>query len=80
MERVILLARRAAAMKNEPVEVHLKNIVNQFARSLSRKSRGELATKLVASGHLSQREVHDLTGVSHDTIRKAQKGEAEAKE
>ena len=80
MERSLLLARRAAAMQNEPVELHLKNIVRQFAQSLPRKTRGELASKLVESGRLSQREAHDLTGVSRDTIRKAQKGDANIKE
>lgn len=80
MERSILLARRAAAMKNEPVEMHLKNIVSKLARSLPRKARSELAMKMVASGHLSQREAHDLTGVSRDTIRKAQKTEMKTQE
>jgi SpoVK/Ycf46/Vps4 family AAA+-type ATPase len=80
MERAILLARRAAAMKNEPIDLHLRNVLGQFARLLRRKARGELASKLVASGHFSQREAHDLTGVSRDTIRKAQKGQAETTE
>jgi SpoVK/Ycf46/Vps4 family AAA+-type ATPase len=80
MERTILLARRAAAMQDEPLEPHLKNIVTHFARSLPRKARGELATKLVASGHFSQREAHDLTGVSRDTIRKTQRIQSHSKE
>lgn len=80
MERSILLARRAAAMNNEPVDRHLRSIVAHFSRALPRKARGELATKLVASGRFSQREAHDLTGVSRDTIRKAQKVNAEKKE
>jgi SpoVK/Ycf46/Vps4 family AAA+-type ATPase len=75
IERNILLARRAAAMKNEPLENQLKNIIHGFAKTLPRKSRGELATKLVASGRMSQREAHELTGVSRDTIRKARKNE-----
>jgi AAA+ superfamily predicted ATPase len=75
IERHILLARRAAAMKNEPLENHVKNIIQEFARALPRKSRGELATKLVETGDLSQREAHELTGVSRDTIRKARKNE-----
>jgi SpoVK/Ycf46/Vps4 family AAA+-type ATPase len=80
IERSLLLARRAATMQNEPVETHLKNIFRQFAKSLPRKTRGELASKLVESGKLSQREAHTLTGVSRDTIRKAQKGDANNKE
>jgi AAA+ superfamily predicted ATPase len=80
MERNVLLARRAAAMSNEPVELHLKNIIRQFARSLPRKTRGELASKLLDSGKFSQREAHDLTGVSRDTIRKNQKGDAITKD
>jgi SpoVK/Ycf46/Vps4 family AAA+-type ATPase len=80
MERNVLLARRAAVMSNEPVELHLQNIIRQFARSLPRKTRGELASKLVDSGKFSQREAHDLTGVSRDTIRKTQKGDTITKE
>lgn len=76
IERTILLARRAAAMQNEPLDTQLINVIRQFAHSLPRKARGELASKLVLSGRVSQREAHDLTGVSRDTIRKARKGEA----
>lgn len=75
IERTILLARRAAAMHNEPLDTQLTNVIRQFAHSLPRKARGELASKLVLSGRVSQREAHDLTGVSRDTIRKARKGE-----
>lgn len=73
MERSLLLARRAAAMQNEPVDTHLKIIFRHYVQAMPRKSRGELASKLVESGKLSQREAHELTGVSRDTIRKAQK-------
>jgi AAA+ superfamily predicted ATPase len=79
IERRILLARRAAAMANEPVETHLKTLVAGVADSLSGKIRRELAVKLVNSGTLSQREAHDLTGVSRDTIRKSISQEIEKK-
>jgi SpoVK/Ycf46/Vps4 family AAA+-type ATPase len=75
IERTVLLARRAAAMHNEPLDTQLTNVIKQFAHSLPRKARGELASKLVLSGRVSQREAHDLTGVSRDTIRKARKAE-----
>lgn len=71
IERNVLLARRAAAMNNEPLEAQFKTVIHELAQSLPRKARGELAAKLVASGRMSQREAHDLTGVSRDTIRKA---------
>jgi SpoVK/Ycf46/Vps4 family AAA+-type ATPase len=73
MERYIMLARRAATMKNEPVAEHLKSAMKDLASELPRKERGELATKLVVSGQVSQREAHNLTGVSRDTIRKSQR-------
>jgi SpoVK/Ycf46/Vps4 family AAA+-type ATPase len=73
IERVIILARRAAAMKNEALELHLVNATRELAHTLPKKTRKELASKLVSTGHVSQREAHDLTGVSRDTIRKAQK-------
>lgn len=80
IERIIILARRAAAMKNAPLEAQLVNVTRELAHTLPKKTRKELASKLVASGHVSQREAHDLTGVSRDTIRKAQKGDAAIKE
>lgn len=72
MERYIMLARRAAIMKNEPVGEHLRSAMKHLAGELPRKARGELATQLVVSGQVSQREAHNLTGVSRDTIRKTQ--------
>lgn len=79
MERSVLLARRAAAMSNEPFEEHVKTLIRQSVQSQPRKARGELAAELVASG-LSQREAHSLTGVSRDTIRKAQMNNGTTKE
>jgi SpoVK/Ycf46/Vps4 family AAA+-type ATPase len=72
MERSVLLARRAAAMQSTPLDEHVKCLIRQFVQSQPRKARGELAVRLVESARLSQREAHDLTGVSRDTIRKAQ--------
>jgi SpoVK/Ycf46/Vps4 family AAA+-type ATPase len=80
IERVIILARRAAAMQNGPLEVHLLNVTRELAHTLPKKTRKELASMLVASGRVSQREAHDLTGVSRDTIRKIRKGDKTAKE
>jgi SpoVK/Ycf46/Vps4 family AAA+-type ATPase len=80
MERSVLLARRAAAMQGEPVEDHFTNIIRQFVRSQPGRARGKLAAKLVESGKFSQREAHDLTGVSRDTIRKAQHAAGKAAE
>ena len=72
MERYIMLARRSSTMKNEPLVEHLRSAMKSLADELPRKIRGELATQLVKSGQVSQREAHNLTGVSRDTIRKIQ--------
>lgn len=80
IERAANLARRSAAMKNEALELHLVNLVRQFAHSVQKKERKELASRLVASGLVSQRDAHDWTGVSRDTIRKATKKEATKQE
>lgn len=63
------------SINNEPLEVQFQTVIHEFARSLSRKARCELAANPVGSSRMSQHEAHDLTGVSRDTIRKASKTE-----
>ena len=70
VERHLMLLRRTAVMRNEPVIDHVKNLLKAHAANLSRKQRGDLAIELVSSGVISQREAHGITGVSRDTIRK----------
>jgi SpoVK/Ycf46/Vps4 family AAA+-type ATPase len=68
--REVLRAKRNAVMHGQPLEDQIKRIVHDRARELSRETRSELALGLIEAG-LSQREAHEWTGVSRDTIRKA---------
>ena len=61
-------ARRCAALDKKPLEEHLAAMV--FGESLPKSVRIELAAALVDQGLFSQRQVHDLTGVARDTIRR----------
>ena len=69
VEREIVRARRQAVMQRYPLVEALKRVVHERARELSRARRAELAVSLLDVG-LSQRESHEWTGVSRDTIRK----------
>ena len=69
VERELVRARRQAIMQHYPLVEALKNVVHERAREMSRDRRAELAVSLLDVG-LSQREAHDWTGVSRDTIRK----------
>jgi SpoVK/Ycf46/Vps4 family AAA+-type ATPase len=68
-ERELLRAKRQAVMQHLPLVTQLQKIVQDRAHELSREDRTQLAVDLLAVG-LSQRESHDWTGVSRDTIRK----------
>ena len=72
IEREVLLARRAAVIQGIPIEGALTNIVQTRVEPLARRERGQIALWLTEAG-ISQRQVHDLTGVSRDTIRKKTK-------
>ena len=69
IEREVMLARRSAVVHGRPLESALGNIVHRRVESLARRERGQIAVSLTKAG-ISQRQVHDLTGVSRDTIRK----------
>jgi len=71
IEREIMLARRATVVSGQSSTIHFRRLIANRAQGLSRKDRRELALELVRSKVLSQREAHELTGVSRDTIRKA---------
>jgi SpoVK/Ycf46/Vps4 family AAA+-type ATPase len=73
IEREVMLARRGAIVQNEPLESALGRLVQNRVEPLPRKERGEIAMWLTEAG-ISQRQVHELTGVSRDTIRKKTKG------
>lgn len=72
IERELTVARRSAVIHERPLESSLEGLVRSRVDALPRSSRGSAAAALVRLG-LSQRQVHELTGVSRDTIRKATK-------
>ena len=75
-------ARRSALVKRSltisghrtsvSLEDALSRIVQNRVESLPRRERAEIALWLTEAG-ISQRQVHELTGVSRDTIRKKTK-------
>ncbi|MBX3357313.1 MAG: AAA family ATPase [Phycisphaeraceae bacterium] len=69
--RSIIAARRAAAVSGEPLDHRLRGIVRQHAEGLRKADRIDLARILTQSDVVSQRDAHELTGISRDTIRKA---------
>jgi SpoVK/Ycf46/Vps4 family AAA+-type ATPase len=72
IERELLLARRSAVVHGRPLEDALSLMVERRVEPLPRRERGQIAMWLTEAG-ISQRQVHDLTGVSRDTIRKKTK-------
>jgi len=72
IEREVLLARRAAVTRDIPLEDALSQVVQSRVEPLPRSERGQIALWLTEAG-ISQRQVHELTGVSRDTIRKKTK-------
>ena len=72
IEREVMLARRAAVTRDIPLEDALGQIVQNRVELMPRRERGQLALWLTEAG-VSQRQVHELTGVSRDTIRKKTK-------
>lgn len=72
IEREVMLARRSAVIRGVSLEDALSRIVQNRVESLPRRERGEIALWLTEAG-ISQRQVHELTGVSRDTIRKKTK-------
>jgi len=72
IEREVMLARRAAVTRDIPLEDALGQVVQNRVEPLPRRERGQLALWLTEAG-VSQRQVHELTGVSRDTIRKKTK-------
>ena len=63
-------ARRVAAVEECAIEVSLKRMLVDTAKSLPRKQCQQLAIALVRDGIASQRLATQITGVSRDTIRK----------
>ena len=72
IEREVMLARRAAVTRDITLEEALGQVVQRRVEPLARRERGQIAMWLTEAG-ISQRQVHELTGVSRDTIRKKTK-------
>jgi SpoVK/Ycf46/Vps4 family AAA+-type ATPase len=70
LEREIMRARRLAALQDMGLEPALYTIASARFDGLPGAERTRLAVELVRQGGLSQRRVHELTGVSRDTLRK----------
>lgn len=70
IERAIKGARRSVALSGEGEQQLVRTLVRQRIELLKRSERAPLAAILVKSGLVTQREAHEMTGVSRDTIRK----------
>jgi len=70
IRRDLLRAKRNAVVHGLSSRIPLQKIVKERVRNLDREKRTEVAVDLLDRG-LSQREAHEWTGVSRDTIRKA---------
>ena len=68
IESRIIGARRAAALSGRDMSEHLTPLLKDSGHSKS--TQVELAVRLVASGLVSQRRAHELTGVARETIRR----------
>ena len=65
-----MAARRAAALQSVPLEECLLRRSRDRLSALSGTERISVAVRLLSGGHLSQRRVAELTGVSRDTLRR----------
>jgi hypothetical protein len=70
VERELMQIRRQAVLRRQPASIPIRRMVLDKIRNLDRQGRTQFALKLLEAG-LSQRETHEWTGVSRDTIRKA---------
>lgn len=75
VERETTRARRAAVLNGEPIGVVLFTGLSARIRSMELTDRLSIAEELSGRG-FSQRRVHDITGVSRDTLRKHARGDA----
>lgn len=70
IERTVMRARRAVALQGDDALPHFEDILRSLMASRDHDDRVALASELVGSQALSQRQAYALTGVSRDTIRK----------
>lgn len=69
IERTLINIRRESIITGRSLESGISEYVSQKTKDLSRNDRVELAQRLVKTD-LSQRRIHDITGISRDTIRR----------
>jgi SpoVK/Ycf46/Vps4 family AAA+-type ATPase len=69
IERQITLIRKASAITNKPLVEVIPSLFEK-GNNLTRDERRQLAILLDETGLVSQRQAHEITGVSRDTIRK----------
>jgi len=69
IERQITLIRKTSAIKNIPLDEVVPLIIEKN-NALNRQQKRQLAILLASTGWVSQRQAHEITGVSRDTIRK----------
>jgi hypothetical protein len=79
IEREVLTGRRSAVIRGIRLEDALSALIHTRMQPLPRRQRGEMALWLTEAG-ISQRQVHELTGVSRDTIRKKTRSGAKSTE
>jgi ATP-dependent 26S proteasome regulatory subunit len=70
--RDVMRTRRAALVHGLSVREMLVRMVREHVGDLNREQRRQVGLALVQMG-LSQRQVHEWTGMSRDTLRKAQR-------
>lgn len=69
IERELTAARRTALVDERPLADELEGVLKRRLERLPRGARRDVAARLQGAG-LSQRQVHAITGVSRDTLRK----------
>jgi SpoVK/Ycf46/Vps4 family AAA+-type ATPase len=68
--RELMQIKRQTVIRGQPAAELIRRVVKERIGNLDRKDRTLFALKLLEAG-LSQRETHEWTGMSRDTIRKA---------
>jgi SpoVK/Ycf46/Vps4 family AAA+-type ATPase len=72
IERQIMQARREAIVSHKSIESILEILIGNRTKELPLKTRKQIAFKLYGLGY-SQRRVHQMTGISRDTLRNMDK-------
>jgi SpoVK/Ycf46/Vps4 family AAA+-type ATPase len=74
LERAVMRARRSATVQGFPLEEALLSVTRERFRRLPTSDRVRLAVDLQKRTGVSQRMVHEMTGVSRDTLRRRRRG------